>query len=158
VEFALRDFRHDDFEAVWRIDQKCFAAGISYSRTELAVYLRRPGSFAFVADSLPESQRAASTIGFIVAESGSRGVGHIITIDVLPEARGVGVGSRLLRAVEEQLLARHCRAVILETAVDNTPALSFYKRRDYTVIKTLPRYYSNGVDAFVMKKDLLSPP
>lgn len=142
---------------MWRIDQKCFAAGISYSRMELAIYLQRPGSFAFVADSLPDSQQAVSTVGFIVAESGSRGLGHIITIDVLPEARGSGVGSRLLQAVEERLRARRCRAVILETAVDNTAALSFYKRRDYTVIKTLPRYYSNGVDAFVMKKDLLSP-
>jgi ribosomal protein S18 acetylase RimI-like enzyme len=47
--------------------------------------------------------------------------------------------------------------VVLETAVDNTAAVSFYKRHRYNVIKTLPRYYSNGVDAFVMKKDLLSP-
>ena len=33
VEFALRDFRHEEFEALWRIDQQCFAPGISYSRT-----------------------------------------------------------------------------------------------------------------------------
>ena len=51
-----------------------------------------------------------------------------------------------------------CQSVILETAVDNKPALSFYKRHHYVVIKTLPRYYANGVDAFVLKKDLLSPP
>jgi ribosomal protein S18 acetylase RimI-like enzyme len=42
----------------------------------------------------------------------------------------------------------------LETAVDNLGALSFYKRHGYHVIRTWPRYYSNGVDALVMKKDL----
>ena len=64
----------------------------------------------------------------------------------------------MLQAAEERLRALHCQSVILETAVDNRAALSFYKRHHYTVIKTLPRYYSNGVDAFVLKKDLLSPP
>ena len=42
----------------------------------------------------------------------------------------------------------------LETAVDNVPALSFYKRHGYNVIRTWPRYYSNGVDALVLKKEL----
>ena len=42
----------------------------------------------------------------------------------------------------------------LETAVDNLAALSFYKRHGYNVIRTWPRYYSNGVDALVMKKEL----
>jgi ribosomal-protein-alanine N-acetyltransferase len=170
VEFALRDFRHEEFETVWRIDQQCFAPGISYSRLELATYLQRPGAFALVADrsevsqtgtlgrNSNQGQSSAMTVGFIVAETGNRGTGHIITIDVLPSARGVGIGSQLLRAAEGRLRTLHCQSVILETAVDNQAALAFYKRHYYTAIKTLPRYYSNGVDAFVLKKDLLSPP
>lgn len=169
VEFALRDFRHEEFETLWRIDQQCFAPGISYSRLELATYLQRPGAFALVAErsqvsptgtlgTTSKTPSPAATLGFIVAEKGSRGTGHIITIDVLPEARGVGIGSELLRIAEGRLRDVGCWSVILETAVDNRAALSFYKRHHYSVLKTLPRYYSNGVDAFVLKKDLLSPP
>jgi [ribosomal protein S18]-alanine N-acetyltransferase len=169
VEFALRDFRHEEFETLWRIDQQCFEPGISYSRLELAVYLQRPGAFALVVDRSEVSQTgtegrssklaisSSMMVGFIVAETGSRGTGHIITIDVLPNARGAGVGSRLLRAAEERLRAAHCQSVILETAVDNRTALTFYKQHRYNVVKTLPRYYSNGVDGLVLKKDLLSP-
>jgi ribosomal protein S18 acetylase RimI-like enzyme len=45
--------------------------------------------------------------------------------------------------------------VQLETAVDNVAALSFYKRRGYNVIQTVSRYYSSGVDALLLEKDLL---
>ena len=163
MKFALRDFRREELETLWRIDQQCFAPGISYTRLDLATYLRRPGAFALVADSsdlggtFKPGQLSAVPVGFIIAEGGGRGSGHIITIDVLPDARGQGIGSQLLLAVEDRLRAAHAHAVVLETAVDNKAALSFYKRHQYTVVKTIPRYYSNGVDAFVLKKDLLSP-
>ena len=86
---------------------------------------------------------------------GRNRIGHIITIDVIEAARATGLGSRLLGAAEERLREHACRMVYLEAAVDNRAALGFYKKHKYFVLKTIPRYYSNGVDAFVLKKDLL---
>ncbi len=172
VPFAIRDFQPADFDTLWRIDQDCFPLGISYSRTELKVYMRRRGSFTLVAVNSrgeadpasgrgvkhsPTSAADSSVAGFIVAEAGRRS-GHIITIDVIAAARRSGVGSLLLRAVEDRLRSAGCSAVELETAVDNLSALSFYKRHGYNVIRTFPRYYSNGVDALVLQKELAATP
>jgi len=38
----------------------------------------------------------------------------------------------------------------------NASAITFYKRHQYFTVKTIPHYYSNGVDALVLQKDLLS--
>jgi [ribosomal protein S18]-alanine N-acetyltransferase len=148
VAFVIRDSKPEDFETLWRMDQECFPPGISYSKQELKAYMRQRGSFTLVATSVDESKVA----GFIVVHDGP--TGHVITIDVDTTARRAGVGSSLLRAAEDRLRASGARVVGLETAVDNASALSFYKRHGYTVIRTWPRYYSNGVDALVMKKDL----
>jgi len=168
VEFVLREFRREDFDCLWRIDQECFAPGIAYSRLELAAYIRLRGAFTLVAQSAPgESERpgnpaqsveesSSKVLGFIVAQANRRGVGHILTIDVPPAGRRLGIGSKMLAAAEERLRAGACHSVVLETAVDNSAALAFYKRHEYSVVKTIPRYYSNGVDAFVLEKELHS--
>lgn len=157
AEFTIREFRRGDFNALWEIDQRCFPPGISYSPMELLTYMRRLRSFTLVAEESGAQTGMAGEgrpVGFIVGEAGRRQAGHIITIDVLEETRRSGLGSQLLRAAEERLRAAGCRAVFLETAVDNAAALAFYKRHQYFLVKTLPRYYSNGVDAVMMKKDL----
>ena len=174
VEFTLREFRQDDFETLWRIDQECFVQGIAYSRPELAAYIRQRGSFTLVAepmvgkadfngpqvltvDSASGRESMPGVLGFIVAEANRRGIGHILTIDVPPASRRFGVGSKLLATAEERLRAASCRSVVLETAVDNSAAVAFYKRHRYDIVKTIPRYYPNGVDAFVLEKELLLP-
>ncbi len=143
---TLRDFQSEDFESLWRMDQECFPPGISYSKEELKAYMMYRGSFTLVAADEKDIQ------GFIVAKSGA--IGHIITIDVGPAARRSGIGSLLLKGAEEKLRASGSLAAGLEAAVDNTAALSFYKRHGYAVIRTWPRYYSNGVDALVLRKAL----
>lgn len=133
------------------MDQECFPPGISYSKRELKAYLGYRGAFTLIAvDAI-----SREPLGFIVAQTGN--TGHIITIDVVAGSRRSGVGSALMTTAEERLRASGCRAVDLETAVDNLGALSFYKRHGYSVIRTWPRYYSNGVDALVLQKQLTAP-
>lgn len=174
VPFTVRDFQPADFETLWRLDRECFPPGISYSRAELKAYMRRNRSFtlvavadapscAIVSDSGRSTKHSPATgtadiAGFIVAEADGRAHGHIITIDVIASARRSGAGSLLLRSAEDRLRAVHCSSIVLETAVDNVSALSFYKRHAYSVIRTFPRYYSNGVDALVLQKNLAAAP
>lgn len=172
VRFRIRQFRKVDLDTLWEIDQACFNPQLAYSRPELAFYIRRPGSFTLVAeaaddptdDAIGDNGRSAASnsppakiLGFIVAEN-RRGNGHIITIDVIAEARRLGVGSSLLRAAEEKLVQAGTGAVVLETPVNNLTAIRFYKREGYFVEKTVAGYYSGLLDALVMTKDLTRIP
>ncbi len=150
VRFRVRQFEKADFETLWRIDQACFDPHLAYSRPEMAFYMSRPGSFTLVAEG---KSGGGPILGFIVAETGRKS-GHIITIDVVAEARRAGVGSALLRAAEEQLLRAGVVVVALETPVNNVAAIRFYKQKGYFVEKTVAGYYSNQMDALVMTKEL----
>jgi ribosomal-protein-alanine N-acetyltransferase len=164
VGFHIRQFRKADFDTLWRIDQSCFDPQLAYSRPELAFYMQRPGSFTLVAESAENETSGkspltrstnlpAGILGFVVAEN-RRKNGHIITIDVIAEARRSGVGSGLLRAAEDKLLHAGTAIVALETPVSNLPAIRFYKREGYFVEKTVAGYYSGLLDAMVMTKEL----
>lgn len=151
MPFRIRQFEKADFDTLWRIDQACFDPQLAYSRPEMAFYMSRPGSFALVAEA------AAGIQGFVVAET-RRKSGHIITIDVIAEARRAGVGSALLRAAEDRLLRAGAVAVALETPVNNDAAIRFYQQKGYFVEKTVAGYYSGQMDALVMTKELARLP
>lgn len=143
------------------MDQICFDPQLAYSRPELATYIGRAGAFTLVAESESEVDEAdrkgqgpGGIVGFIVAEARRR-IGHIVTIDVLPEIRRSGIGSSLLAGAEDRLRQAGATVVELETAVNNAAAIQFYKRKEYFVEKTVPGYYSNHLDALVMRKDLV---
>lgn len=151
MRFTLRDFRDSDFDRLHEIDQGCFPPGIAYTRRELSYYMTLRGAFTLVAETNSTNPEIA---GFIVGQKHPRGMGHIVTIDAVSKFRRHGLGTLLMTTVEERLRAGGCDAIILETAVDNMPAIKFYKKLGYFVLKTLPRYYQNRMDAFLMVKRL----
>lgn len=149
VQVRIRDYRPEDFEALWCLDQLCFEEGIAYSKIDLQHYIRLKSAFTLVGEA------EATICGFIVAHRRRGGFGHILTIDVDPDFRQHGVGTQLLLAAHDRLAREGCHTVFLETAVNNLAAIAFYKRHDYSVVRTLPQYYqATGVDAFLLSTKL----
>jgi ribosomal-protein-alanine N-acetyltransferase len=151
VGLRIREYRRGDFDALWALDQECFEPGIAYSRAELMFYLKRKGAIALVAET------EAGLAGFLVAEVKRAALGHIITIDVAAGQRRSRVGTGLMQAAEEHMRRAGATLCLLETAVDNRAAITFYQRHGYSVLKTIPRYYKGELDALLMGKRLEEP-
>ena len=142
----LRKYSPADFQRLWELDQKCFSSEIAYSRRELAHYLRSKMAICVV------GWQKQQIVGFVVGHHDPRGFGHVVTLDVDPSARKAGIGSNLMRAIEQRFQDANCKSILLEVAVNNRPALGFYKKHGYSVLKTLPRYYPGEVDGLLMGK------
>jgi ribosomal-protein-alanine N-acetyltransferase len=145
---VLRDYLSQDFETIWKLDQICFTRGIAYSKAELNHFLKQARSFCLVAEREDEVR------GFVVVERDLKQTGRIITIDVHPDTRLAGLGTLLMRAAEDRLMSLGAKHVILEVAVDNLPAITFYKKHGYSVVGTIPRYYLDSLDALRMEKTI----
>ena len=149
----IRKYQRNDFSRLLEIDQSCFIEGIAYSEQELHYFLSMPTAISLV------GLNDESIMGFVIADSfrprrASRSVGKIITIDVAPSAQHSGAGTLLMSSAEAELKQAGCDYVSLEVAVDNEPALSFYKKHEYSVLKVLPRYYLDSIDGLLMGKKL----
>ena len=146
-ESILRTFEDGDLDALCLIDRACFRRGIAYSRRMMRQLLYMPLAECFVAES--ESSICAFIITLAQAQEG-----HIITLDVLPEHRRTRIGTRLLEAAETRLARRGIRSISLEAAVDNAPAVAFWRNHGYCEERILKDYYRNGQDAWSMAKRL----
>jgi len=149
----VRNYAPDDFRRLLEIDQTCFVEGIAYCEEEMRCFLAMPGAITRV------GLQDEKVMGFVIADRfrprrASRFVGKIITIDVAPPAQHSGLGTLLMSSAEDGLKQAGCDYVSLEVAVDNEPALNFYKKHGYSVLKVLPRYYLDSIDGLLMGKRL----
>ncbi len=168
ARFIVRDYRAADFDRLWQIDQLCFPDGIAYTQMELNGFIMKRNAITLVAEGqtargeaigeerLGSDTTAASRVaGFAVAHAGRGKIARILTLDIAPHARRFGLASRLMEECERRLRAAGCSQVVLETAVNNEPALRLYRKLGYRVVRTLPKYYSShALDAFLMTKRL----
>ena len=148
ARIELREYSPQDFEQLWELDQRCFTPEIAYSRRELSHYLGRKTAICLIAE------RSGRLAGFIVGQADPRGFGHVITLDIDPDERKLGIGSTLMQTLEQRFLAASCKSILLEVAVNNREGLSFYKKHGYSVLKVLRHYYPGDLDGMLMGKRL----
>jgi ribosomal-protein-alanine N-acetyltransferase len=80
----------------------------------------------------------------------------VLTIAVRESRWGLGIGSALLGALIRAARERDCAELFLEVRADNPRAHGLYQRRGFAEIGVRRGYYKpSGVDAIVMRKDLL---
>jgi ribosomal-protein-alanine N-acetyltransferase len=152
--YALRGFAPADLDAVMNINRVCLPENYA------------PYFFLETFNTLPEA--------FIVAETGGRVVGyimcrlehgfsdvrklrfarkgHIVSVAVLPEYRNMAIGHSLVQQALAVMVARNVDECYLEVRVSNYPAINLYRKLEFGVARTIPRYYFDGSDAYVMSK------
>jgi [ribosomal protein S18]-alanine N-acetyltransferase len=152
MTLTLREFRPSDLDALYELDQTCFAPGIAYSKAEIARFVRRAGTKTWIA----ESERApdGAIAGFVIARCDRRRQGHIITLDVAPRWRRQSVATSLMGAAEGWMRLEGVELVSLETAEDNLTAQRFYAQRGYVKLRRIEHYYGTGTAAWLMAKAL----
>jgi ribosomal protein S18 acetylase RimI-like enzyme len=89
-------------------------------------------------------------VGFIAGDlRASERMAWVATVCVLPEFRGRGVGTALMRACEERL---ELPTIRLSVRLSNQGAVQLYEHLGYQRIGIWPGYYQDGEDALVMEK------
>ena len=97
-------------------------------------------------------------LGFAVIRK-EDAVARLITIDIDPEYRRVGLGTDLMVSVENEARRRGCEAMVLEARATNAPAIALYAKMGYKPLRVVPGYYfypeQGSTDALEMGKRLL---
>ncbi len=140
----IRGFRTEDLARLHAIDAICFERGIAYTRAELAFYIRHGRPFVRVAEC------AGEILGFAIGHLEENACAHVITIDVLPQARRNGLGTTLLRLLHDEFRDAGASRAVLEVDVGNGPAQAFYEGFGYRRMETLQDYYASGRHAYRM--------
>jgi [ribosomal protein S18]-alanine N-acetyltransferase len=148
ADVLFRDMTLEDVPAVDALEQRLFPA----DAWPLHMFLAEL--------SQPETRR------YLVAESGGDIVGYaglmcvepiadVQTIAVVPEFEGRGIGSTLLTRLIEEARVRGAADVLLEVRADNPRAQQLYVRFGFEQIHVRRRYYRDGVDALIMRLQLV---
>lgn len=120
----LRD-REVPFERAWRhrrgLEREWFQA-----EPRSFVLAARDGGARYVGYAFV---RIISGEGFAVSWNASRPLAELITLVVVPEVRGRGVGSKLLDAVEARLRELRIEDMVIGVVSTNTEAIRLYERR-----------------------------
>ena len=152
---TVRPAERADLLDLLRIERMSFAEPWPYAAFESL--LDAPAFLLAVGESGDGLWDEPSILGHVVGDvtpNHGRDIGHIKDLAVRPDARGGGVGRRLLREALLGLSLSGAAVVKLEVRAGNDAARSLYRDEGFEPTKRVPRYYSDGEDALLLVAEL----
>lgn len=154
AQTGFREAKPPDVADLVDIERRCFQSYYRPHRFDdkaFHYYLRLPGSITEVA------LRGGRLVGYvlgIVQHGRLRRIARLYSLAVLAQARGGGIGGRLLRDFMKRARARGARRVRLEVAVRNAAARGLFERAGFRSVARLKDYYGARIDALLMTRNL----
>ena len=144
LPLRIRNFQKEDLETLSEIDRICFADDIAFSRAELLCQIHNSKSITRVGEGL------GRILGFVIARIENPLCAHVLTLDVVPEARRCRIGISLMQAMHRVLAKEKIRTAVLEVSASNLAAQRLYEKLQYRYQGTLHGYYQGREDAYRM--------
>jgi [ribosomal protein S18]-alanine N-acetyltransferase len=76
--------------------------------------------------------------------------GHVVSVAVLDQHRGKGVGKALMLEGINGVVSRKSDEIYLEVRISNTQAVRMYQNLGFQIKSRLRSYYRDGEDAYLM--------
>ena len=145
-----------DIPALVQLEETCFESD-RLSRRSFHHMLTRAKASLFVAEA-PEADGRILGYGLVLFHLGTA-LARLYSLAVHPDARGRGIGMKLLDYAEAETRRHDCVALRLEVRADNAAAIALYEGRSYRRIMPLPHYYEDEGDGWRYEKRMtFSPP
>ena len=148
--FVVRPVRQRDLDWILEIEAASFGPD-AYDRNLFAEYTRKCGGLFLVAER-GTKVTAYSITGIVPGKLGPRA--ELVSVAVHPAFRGKGAASALLDSTLRRLRRRNVAQLALMVKHDNLPALAFYKKYGFRILRRVPHYYEDAADGISMVKDL----
>ncbi len=144
---TLRAMTMSDIDSITELEHRLFPIDY-WSRDMFVSEVSQPDTRHYV---------IAEVDGAVVGYAGLMCIepsADIQTIAVLPEYEGRGIGTSMLKALLTEARNRGGQEALLEVRADNPRAQNLYLRFGFSQIHVRKKYYRDGVDALIMKRDL----
>jgi [ribosomal protein S18]-alanine N-acetyltransferase len=152
-EISLRNYRATDLDAMFRLDEACFAEAFRFDRESMREFAEERNAVVQVAEKI-----CGEIVGFVIAHIervASECRAYVVTLDVAPDYRRKGLARRLMKEAEACAVSAGVRWIQLHVFTGNDAAIRFYERLGYQRIRVRRGYYGAvGLDAIVYGKDL----
>lgn len=148
----LRPYVGGDFEALYAIEEACFAPLLRFPRDYMQSLLRRRQSAAWIAEDEAGRMAGFGVLGW--KREKERVLAYLETLEVLPQARGRGLAHALLQRLSASAAEAGAELLWLHVDETNSAAIALYERCGFQREGREPAFYPDGAAALVYAKRL----
>jgi ribosomal protein S18 acetylase RimI-like enzyme len=155
VGYNIRKVIASDVEALKKVLDSSGLFPSEYLREMISEYLSDPASEEIWFTYLQDGQLVG--LGYCVPEKLTDGTYNLLAIAVDKISQGSGIGSKMLKYLEDELKRQQKRILIVDTSSssDFVLARSFYVKAGYTNVATIKDFWKDGEDKVTFYKRLL---